>query len=231
MPHPEFARPPAPRRCLVWPASRWSSKAASCVCATSSVSVPGRVIVFRKNRAAAQVVIPICRAFNTIFRSPRRRSKARCTALAFNGAVRPYGQWRIRFSCGGELDRKRFGRRRRSGCLVEPGGGFQLASDQSCWWTRGALYRARGSWRRWHLHNSAESHAGADRRGVLKLCGCTGRGCLRDRRRTVLEVPGRRRDADHCGDQSHMERRGIDELHGHGGRLSGVYGYHLHQQR
>ena len=65
------------------------SSAASCVCATSSVSVPGWVIVFRKKRAAAQVVSPICRAFSTIFRSPRRRSKARCAAFAFSGAVLP----------------------------------------------------------------------------------------------------------------------------------------------
>jgi hypothetical protein len=65
------------------------SSADSCVCATSSVSVPGRVIVFRKNRAAAQVVSPICRALSTMLRSPRRRSNALCTALARRNAVLP----------------------------------------------------------------------------------------------------------------------------------------------
>jgi len=65
------------------------SSAASCVWATSSVNVPGRVIVFRKNRAAAHVVKPIWRAFNTIFRCPRRLSKLRCATLARSGAVQP----------------------------------------------------------------------------------------------------------------------------------------------
>ncbi len=65
------------------------SSAASWVCATSSVSVPGRVIVRRKNRAAAQVVNPICRAFRTMFCLPRRRSNSLCAAFARNPAVRP----------------------------------------------------------------------------------------------------------------------------------------------
>ena len=62
------------------------SSAASCVCATSSVSVPGCVIVLRKNRAAAQVVSPICRALSTMFLFPRFSSKTlaarRCLAAA-----------------------------------------------------------------------------------------------------------------------------------------------------
>ncbi len=65
------------------------SSADSCVCATCSVRVPGRVSVFRKKRAAVQVVIPSCRAFSTMLRSPRRRSKARCAALAQSGSVPP----------------------------------------------------------------------------------------------------------------------------------------------
>ena len=65
------------------------SSAASCVCATSSVNVPGRVMVFKKNRAAAQVVNPICRAFRTMFCRPRRRSNSRCAAFALSAAVLP----------------------------------------------------------------------------------------------------------------------------------------------
>ena len=65
------------------------SSAACCVCATSSVNVPGHVIVFRKNRAATQVVIPIWRAFSTMFRRPRRFSNAVCARFALSGVVHP----------------------------------------------------------------------------------------------------------------------------------------------
>ncbi len=51
------------------------SSAACCVCATCNVSVPGWVMVFRKKRAAVQVVIPNWRAFRTMFCRPRRLFK------------------------------------------------------------------------------------------------------------------------------------------------------------
>ncbi len=63
--------------------------AASCVCATCSVSVPGLVIVRRKNRAATQVVIPICLAFSTMFCRPRRSSNLRCAAFGTSAVTRP----------------------------------------------------------------------------------------------------------------------------------------------
>src|SRR5271163_1218834 len=63
--------------------------AASWVCATCTVSVPGWVMVLRKNRPATQVVIPICRALSTIFDCPRRRSYSRCARFARSGTRFP----------------------------------------------------------------------------------------------------------------------------------------------
>jgi len=46
-------------------------------------------MVFRKNRPAIHVVIPIWRAFTTILCGPRSRSNLRCTAFGINGISFP----------------------------------------------------------------------------------------------------------------------------------------------
>ncbi len=63
--------------------------AASRVCATCRVRVPGLLIVRRKNLPATQVVMPICRAFSTIFCLPRRSSNLRCAAFATKAFTHP----------------------------------------------------------------------------------------------------------------------------------------------
>ena len=54
------------------------ASADSWLCATCTVSVPGRVIVCMKNRAAIYVVIPTCRAFSTMFRLLHLREYSCC---------------------------------------------------------------------------------------------------------------------------------------------------------
>src|SRR6185437_4538438 len=72
-------------RCTI----RNSDSAASCVCATCTVSVPFFVIVFKKNRADTQVLIPIWRAFNTMFFCPRSSSNASCAPFGTSFTCSP----------------------------------------------------------------------------------------------------------------------------------------------
>ncbi len=65
------------------------SSAASCVCATCTVKVPGRVIVLRKNLAATHVEIPICLAFSTMFFGPHLNSNSLWAALLSSFTSRP----------------------------------------------------------------------------------------------------------------------------------------------
>ncbi len=62
-----------------------------------SVSVPGRNSVRRNIRPATHVLIPICRAFSTMFPRPRRRSNSLCARFARRGTIRP-SLFRIRNS-------------------------------------------------------------------------------------------------------------------------------------
>ena len=64
-------------------AERWS-------CATCTLSVPSRVIVLIKNRAATYVVTPSCRAFNTILRFVLRRCISCCARLSVRFSNVPF---------------------------------------------------------------------------------------------------------------------------------------------